>query len=96
MKIAISTNGNFRLSRLAYAYLEIPMDNEGYPEFDLDRHDPRLIECINTLGDLAFEIGSTYAIMEIPDGVEYELDDYLHEVIHEKHRKWNGDGEILE
>jgi len=95
MKVVISESGGFHLSRLAYLYLDIPMDDEGYPDCgNLDRHDSSLIKCIEVLGDLAFEIGCKCKIIEIPDGVEYEIDDYLSEVIHEKHRKWNATGII--
>jgi hypothetical protein len=56
---------------------------------DLPRHDPLLIECIETLGDKADGPCSSITIVEIPDGVKYEIDEYDGlERIHEEHRSW--------
>jgi hypothetical protein len=55
-----------------------------------DRHDPLLIKAIETLGEekASGDLGKVH-IVEIPDGVQYEIDDYDGmETIHEQHRSW--------
>jgi hypothetical protein len=53
------------------------------------RHDPLLIECIETLGDKANGRCAELKIIEIPDGVDYTIDEYDGmEHIAEKHRTW--------
>ena len=98
MKVAINDCiGGFFLSREAYEYLGIKTDRDGFPEYDLERNDPRLIKCIEALGEKASDTNySNIVIAEIPDGVEYEIEEGSagFETIHEKHRKWRADGEV--
>jgi hypothetical protein len=56
-----------------------------------NRTDPLLIECIETLGEAAAGGNSAHIkIVEIPDDVEWELQDYDGtEWIAEKHRTWS-------
>lgn len=55
----------------------------------LDRHDPKLIQVIEELGDKANGKHAQLTIIEIPDGVDYEIDEYDgSEHIAEKHRTW--------
>ena len=53
------------------------------------RHDPKLVEIVERLGA---EAGGDFAdlrAVEIPDGVEYEIDEHDGmETIHEEHRSW--------
>jgi hypothetical protein len=57
---------------------------------DIARDDPVLIELVETLGQ---EIESSYAklkIVEIPDDVEWEIEEYDGmEWVSEKHRTWS-------
>lgn len=54
-----------------------------------ERADPLLVSAVEQLGKKA---GGEYAelrIVEIPDGIEYEIDEYKgNETIHEAHRTW--------
>lgn len=55
-----------------------------------DRSNPLLIQVIEELGTKANGQCSLLKIVEIPDGVEYEIDDYDGmESIEEAHRSWN-------
>lgn len=44
--------GGYSLSKLAYEFLGLEWDNYGYA-FQHDRTNPKLIQCIEELGDLA-------------------------------------------
>lgn len=55
----------------------------------LERTDKILIQVIEELGKEASTNLSSLVIVEIPDGIEYEIDDYDGiESIHEVHRSW--------
>lgn len=58
---------------------------------NIERDDPNLIKAIEQIGeDKASDRLSKIKIIEIPDGIEYEIDDYDGmESIHESHRSWN-------
>ena len=100
MKIVINRCfGGFSLSEAAYKELGIEWDGYGYldnkdlgipedaPELQYRSH-PRLIEVVERLGDTAGR-NATLKVVEIPDDVEWVLDDYDgNEEIHEKHRVW--------
>lgn len=54
-----------------------------------DRTDPDLISAIKALGDEANGDCATLKIIDIPDGIEWEIDNYDgSETIHERHRSW--------
>ena len=54
-----------------------------------DRTDPLLIQVVEELGELADGSCAKLSIVEIPDGIEWEIDEYDGiETIHEKHRSW--------
>jgi len=61
-----------------------------YERFDDDRNNKELIETIEELGtSVASGHLAKLQIVEIPDGVEWELDEYDGiESIHETHRSW--------
>lgn len=55
-----------------------------------DRHNPLVVECVETLGsDAASGRFANLEVVEIPDGVEYTIEEYDgNEHIAEKHRTW--------
>jgi len=56
---------------------------------ELHRTDPLLIQVIEELGEQADGTCAKLKIVEIPDGVDYVIDEYDgNETIHEKHRSW--------
>lgn len=80
--------GGFGLSSEAYAFLGIPWDGFGYA-YRNDRTDPELIECIETLGEKANGKHASLEIVEIPDDVDWYIDDYDGiESIEEVHNSW--------
>ena len=53
------------------------------------RTDQRIIDVVEKLGDKANGFYSSLEIVEIPDGIEYEIHEYDGvETVHEKHRSW--------
>lgn len=80
--------GGFGLSKEAYAELGIPWDNYGY-EYNEKRDDPKLVEVVEKLGDKANGSHARLKIVEIPDDVEYTIEEYDgREHIAESHRTW--------
>lgn len=57
---------------------------------DIERNDPDLISVIETLGeDKSSDRLSRIRVVEIPDDVKFEIDDYDGiESVHEVHRSW--------
>lgn len=56
---------------------------------DIERNDPRLIQIVEELGEDAAGYGAMLKIVEIPDDVEWEIDEYDgSEWVAEKHRRW--------
>ena len=90
MKIVINTSyGGYGLSKEAYEYLGIPYNNLGF-EFSKDRTNPKLIEVVEKLGDKANGRYAELKIVEIPDDVDWYIDEYDGcESIHESHRTWS-------
>mgnify|MGYP000846139220 FL=1 len=92
MKIAINKcYGGFGLSEKAYEFLGLEWDGYGYDFNDCSkRNDLKLIECIETLGsDKASGKYAKLNIVEIPDDVEFEIEEYDgFEWVAEKHRTW--------
>lgn len=73
-----------------------PMENEWYKEHslyllnDLPRDDADLIAVIEELGDEASGQCAKLRVVDIPDGVQYEIEDYDgYEHIAEVHRTWS-------
>lgn len=94
-KVAINTvNGSWELSKEAYEFLGLEWDGFGFEYIDMNektRTDPKLIECIETLGDrVNGDVGSKIKIVEIPDDVKFWIvEDYGKEHIEEQHRMWD-------
>lgn len=62
---------------------------EWFHDRDIQRHDPILIQVVEEMGENADGEHAELRIVEIPDGVEYEISDYDGiEHIAEKHRVW--------
>ena len=54
-----------------------------------DRADPKLVQVVEELGGAAGGSDSKLEVIEIPDGIEWEiLADGGYETVHEKHRRW--------
>jgi hypothetical protein len=56
---------------------------------DLNRSDPILVRVVEEMGSKANGNFAELKVVEIPDGVQYEIDEYDGmESIHEVHRSW--------
>lgn len=89
MKMVINTSyEHYCLSPKAYEYLGLEWDFNGYAYYG-DRTNPKLISCIETLGEEASWCGSKLRVVDVPDDVDliFERDD-CKEWIAEKHRTW--------
>ena len=106
MKVVINTRiGGFGLSKTAYRFLGLEWDNYGhgiteeidYCNNDKNRASPKLVRCVEQLGKKAYGTYARLKVVEIPDDVDWYI--YRHdigpEVIHEKHRVWDEDGERI-
>ena len=89
MKVVINKCfGGFGLSEEAYKFLNIPWDGYGC-ELMEDRSNPALVKCVEALGKDASGELSSLKVVEIPDDVEWEIDEYDGlEFVVEKHREW--------
>lgn len=82
--------GGYGLSEEAYKYLGLEWDGYGfaYGSYE-ERTKEKLVECVEALGDKASGKFAKLVVVEIPDDMEYEIDDYDGvETLHEKHRSW--------
>ena len=91
MKIALNKCfGGFGLSKVAYRELGLEWDEFGYAYNDQEKRiDPKLIAVIEGLGEEASGSMAHVKVVEIPDDIEWEIDEYDGiETVHEKHRSW--------
>lgn len=98
MKVVINRcYGDFNLSNKAGEYLNRKYNMEFMPfdddrcliVEDLPRNDPRLIDCVETLGESANGFLAKLKIVEVPDDVEWVVKSYDGmEVVEEVHRSW--------
>jgi hypothetical protein len=102
-KIVINTCfGGFSLSKAAQDVIcELKGEDPGewvsgsnfYTMFDtynLDRSDPDLVAAVNLLGDAAWGDFSQLKVVEIPDSVDWYIEEYDgREWVAERHRTWN-------
>lgn len=64
-------------------------DVHGFETRSFDRHDPLLIRIVEELGEKASGGFAKLKIVEIPDGTNYEIDEYDGmESVHEVHQSW--------
>ena len=67
----------------------IGADSDYLCDRNISRDDPALIQTIEELGDAASGDYARLVIVEIPDGVEWQVEEYDgNEWIAEKHRTW--------
>lgn len=56
----------------------------------VERTDPTLIEVVSRLGEKANGNHAKLSIIEVPDGIDWEIDDYDgQETVEEVHRRWS-------
>ena len=68
---------------------EFDWEDDTYYYPDYDRDDPILLEVIDELGDKADGHFAKLTVVEIPDGVDWQVDNYDGmESVHEVHRSW--------
>lgn len=74
----------------AYSYTSPePLDDAYFYAHDIDRDDPDLVAVVEEMGSLANGQYAQLTVVEIPDGVKWEIDEYDgNETIDEKHRSW--------
>lgn len=97
MKIVInSCHGGFSLSEKAqklfcqYSMIEWKDWQEDWSYYDIERNDQYLVRVIEELGDEANGRFSELKVVNIPDEVEWQLEEYDGlEWVAEKHRIWN-------
>ena len=89
MKVVINRcYGGFGLSKKAYEYLGLAWDGYGY-KYNDNRTDTKLVECVETLGDIASGSLAELKVVEIPNDVEWYIDNYDGiEWVAEAHRTW--------
>lgn len=65
------------------------VDNQYICEYDFERDDPALIQVIEEFGEKANGPYSSLKIVQIPDGVEWTIEEYDgREHVAERHRTW--------
>lgn len=93
MKVVInSCHGGFELSDKAVALLakKCGCSVENICKYDFDRADPVLVKVVEELGAEANGSFAKLKIVEIPDNVEYQIDEYDgEEWVAERHRTWS-------
>ena len=76
--------GGFGLSEKAMKFLGIGSE---WP--DIARNDPKLVECVEKLGEEANDTYAELKVVEIPDDVNWEIGEYDGlEWVEEVHRRW--------
>ena len=64
--------------------------NNNIHDWQIERNDPVLIKVVEALGEKANGTFAELKIVEIPDGTDWEIDEYDgSETIHEKHKSWS-------
>jgi hypothetical protein len=76
-------------SKLYHYYIGEISDDTYFADWDIQRTDPALIEVVEKLGENAGGRGAELKVVEIPDDVDWQLQEYDgNEWIAEKHRTW--------
>ena len=95
MKVVINNcYGGFSLSDAGIArYLEfkgIEVPDKSFYDRDIPRDDAVLIRVVEELGDAANGFAADLKIVDIPDDVDWEIEEYDgNEWVAEKHRTWS-------
>ena len=95
MKVVINNcYGGFSLSDAGIArYLElkgIEVPDKSFYDRDIPRDDAVLIQVVEELGDAANGFAADLKIVDIPDDVDWEIEEYDgNEWVAEKHRTWS-------
>ena len=89
MKVVINgCYGGYGLSEAALDYLGL--DREDRYAFEDDRTNPKLVECVEKLGEAANTAHSELYVVEIPDDVKWTITEYDGiEQVEEVHRVWS-------
>lgn len=102
MKVVINRCfGGFSVSKEAYEFMGLEWDGYGYlMKYEEEKYgerntpnnlrtDPKLIECVETLGKLANGRLAELKVVKIPDDVEWYITEYDGlESVEEVHRIW--------
>ena len=91
MKVVLNNCwGGFSLSDEAKdMFVSLGGDPKQVDRFSVDRTDPKLVEVVEKLGLRANGECADLKIVDIPEDIEYYIDDYDGvESIHEAHRSW--------
>ena len=71
-------------------YLNEINEDSYFTAWSIDRDDPNLVKVVEEMGEKSHSVYSILKIIEIPDDVKWEIDDWDgREHIAEKHRKWS-------
>lgn len=89
MKVVINKrHGGFGLSQKGMEFMGLEWDGCGHCN-DLSRDDPKLVECVETLRDEANGGHASLRVVEIPDDIDYTIEEYDGiEWVAETHRTW--------
>ena len=90
MKIVVNKcYGSFGLSEKAKKYLADENADLKYGYDYESRNDPKLVECVERLGEEASDQFALLVVVEIPDNIKWGIVDYDgYETVHEEHRVW--------
>lgn len=90
MKIVINDcHGGFSLSKEALALFNERAGTVITHERNIERNNPILVEIVEQLGESADGRYAELKVVDIPDDVQWHIDEYDGwETIHENHRVW--------
>ena len=91
MKVVINAcHGGFGLSEKALKMYRAEVNDSEVDYYDIDRDDPVLVRLVEELGDEVNTRYSELTIVEIPDGIEWTVCEYVGlEWVAEAHRTWS-------
>ena len=90
MKIVINVcHGGFGLSDKALEMYRAEVNDEHIDDYEIERNDPVLVNLIEQLGVMANTRWSELKVVEIPDGIDWIIQDYDGlEWVAEAHQTW--------